>query len=424
VDVSTGRALRFAVLSAVVALAVTRPPVAATRDVPQTPSFRASADLIAVDVQVVERTGLPVRTLTKDDFRVSIDRRRRTVANAEFIAVSPTAEIPTATAVVPAVEPARAGTPEVPGRTFIIAVDLLTFDIGSSRAVATAARQFVEKLRPEDRVGLFPYPIGPRIDASTDRARVLAVLDQLVGQRQTAGGRYTITSADIVDWWAGEQARIQARECSSSPTGRGGAINQSCVSELTIEVNARTQEHEAQAMLSNQILRRLFESLAPAPGRKFVVLVSGGMPMSDRPGGRPDGGTAATDLGTIAARSNIGLYALYLDSSFLERFSASTRGANRAPVNVERDSTVSGNWLSQVSDAAGGALMKVLFGNGEVALDRVLRETSAYYLLGVQPEGTDRDGKPHAIEVTVAPRGLTVRSRRWVVMPAAAAATP
>ena len=93
-------------------------------------------------------------------------------------------------------------------------------------------------------------------------------------------------------------------------------------------------------------------------------------------------------------------------------------------MNVERDSTVSGTWLSQVSDAAGGALLRVLFGNGEVALDRVLRETSAYYLLGVQPEGTDRDGKPHAIEVTVAPRGLTVRSRRWVVMPASTPATP
>jgi hypothetical protein len=91
------------------------------------------------------------------------------------------------------------------------------------------------------------------------------------------------------------------------------------------------------------------------------------------------------------------------------------------PVNLERDSTVAGAWLSQVSDSAGGALLKVLAGNGESSFDRVLRETSAYYLLGVQPEATDRDGKPHPIEVTVNPRGLTVRSRRWVAMPAATA---
>lgn len=393
------------------------------RDVPtaersgQTPSFSSATDLIAVDVQVVERTGAPVPALTKDDFRVSIDRRRRTIVNAEFVSVTATE----GGAVSAPAEPRAAGVADaptsVPGRTFVIAVDLLTFDIGASRGVAAAARQFIERLRPDDRVGLFPFPTGPRLEASTDHGRVLAVLDQLVGQKLQAGGRYAISPADIVDWWAGDQARIQARECGSSSTGRGGTISPSCVSDLGVEMNARTQEFEAQAMLSNQILRRLFESIGPVPGRKFVVLVSGGMPMSDRPGGRPDGGTAAQDLGAIAARANVGLYSLFLDGSFLERFSASSRTGNRGATNGDRDSAVGGAWLSQLSDGAGGALFRILVGNGEASFDRVLRETSAYYLLGVQPEPADRDGKPHVIDVSVNQRGLTVRSRRWVVMP-------
>jgi hypothetical protein len=56
-------------------------------------------------------------------------------------------------------------------------------------------------------------------------------------------------------------------------------------------------------------------------------------------------------------------------------------------------------------------------GAGEMALDRVLRETSAYYLLGVEPGSTERDGKAHRLRVRVNQRGATVRSRQWVVLP-------
>jgi hypothetical protein len=40
-------------------------------------------------------------------------------------------------------------------------------------------------------------------------------------------------------------------------------------------------------------------------------------------------------------------------------------------------------------------------GTAEYAFDRVLRETSAYYILGVATEPKDRDGKVHFISVKV-----------------------
>lgn len=388
--------------------------------------FRGATDLILVDVQVVRGDGTPVGTLAIGDFRVSIDRRPRRVVSADFLGRNATGAQP---AGQPPPAPLPVGTPGVaeaaapPGRTFVIAVDLLTFDVGASRGVSQAARQFVEQLAPTDRVGLFPYPLGRRIEASTDHAATLASLDSLVGQRQgVANNRFYLSSADIVDWWAGDFQRIVARECGGGTPvggGRGGAapaLGGGCAADLGVEVAARTQEYEAQALLSTEMLRGLFESMRDTPGRKFVVLLSGGMPLSDRPGGRPDGADSARDLGVVAARSNVGLYSLYIDGSFLERFSASTRTQNRQPVNLERDSNVSSQWLGLLAAGAGGALMKVLVGSGETTLDRVLRETSAYYLLGVEPAAADRDGRPHAIDVTVNPRGLTVRSRKWVVM--------
>jgi len=75
-------------------------------------------------------------------------------------------------------------------------------------------------------------------------------------------------------------------------------------------------------------------------------------------------------------------------------------------------------FLDQFASAAGGQRLYVPVGGGDFALDRVLRESSGYYLLGVQPEEIDRDGKPRELKVKVNRRGATVRSRKWVLVPA------
>ncbi len=76
-----------------------------------------------------------------------------------------------------------------------------------------------------------------------------------------------------------------------------------------------------------------------------------------------------------------------------------------------------GSWLSEFSQSAGGRLIYVPSGTAEFAFDRVLRETSAYYLLGVEPAAADRDGQPRQLKVKVNRRGVNVRSRQWGVVP-------
>ena len=70
-----------------------------------------------------------------------------------------------------------------------------------------------------------------------------------------------------------------------------------------------------------------------------------------------------------------------------------------------------------MSGAAGGALFRVQAGTGENAFKRVIRENSAYFLLGVEPDPKDRDGSPHSIQVRVRTRGVTVRHRAVVTVP-------
>jgi hypothetical protein len=144
-------------------------------------------------------------------------------------------------------------------------------------------------------------------------------------------------------------------------------------------------------------------------------VLSGGMAVSDRPGGRIDIGTEATALGEQAAHANAVIYALQVDTGITQSFSARSRRV-RDPASLARERTLSGKLLDEFAGASGGALLPVTVGS-ETALSRVLRETSAYYLLGVEPAAADRDGKAHQLRVKVNLRGATVRSRLWVVLP-------
>jgi hypothetical protein len=83
-----------------------------------------------------------------------------------------------------------------------------------------------------------------------------------------------------------------------------------------------------------------------------------------------------------------------------------------------REQATTAGGLERLAGTAGGTLLRVEPGGEDRALQRILRETSAYYLLGVEPEDRDRDGRPHYITVKVKVRGADVRSRRTAVIPA------
>ena len=175
-----------------------------------------------------------------------------------------------------------------------------------------------------------------------------------------------------------------------------------------------TYEGQAQAGIS--ALRRLFVALLQDPKRKTVVLVSGGLLASDRPGGRPDVAGLIQQLSYEAAESNANLYVLHLDSSFLDAFSASNTG--KVPTSLMRESSAFEGGLDRLAAAAGGARVHVTPGGEDAALRRILRETSAYYVLSVEPSDEDRDGRLHYITVRTSVPGAEVRARRSVLIPA------
>jgi tetratricopeptide (TPR) repeat protein len=197
-----------------------------------------------------------------------------------------------------------------------------------------------------------------------------------------------------------------------------------CRQRLLMEISGAALYYEGQGNAGLGMLRSLLEQLSLTNGRKTLVLISAGMMASDVPGGRPNIGELGIRIGKEAARSNTSIYTLFLDTINVDRFQAQVRGADKNLESESRDSEVLGRWLEQFSGASGGALFRVQVGSGEQAFDRVLREISAYYMLGVEPAEEDRDGRAHEIKVKTNQKNLVMRGARWVVVPKRGAAAP
>ena len=376
------------------------------------PRIRVSVDVVAVDVQVIDSTGRPVPNLGPEKFSVTINGRRRRVVSAEQIGGQ------AATAAgegAPAPATLASAAPE---RVIMIAVDCISFETGAAHEVIQNVQQFLRRLEPDDYVGLSVYPNGAVVTPTTDHATVLRALTTVVGQRDGPGlNRFRLRPSEIIDanrdLYAGSGGTLDAvvrRECGTEP-------DPNCRYQLVAEVTNSALYYEGQATASLGMLRTIVTQMQRYPGRKTLLLVSGGMIASDSPGGRPDLGGLGMQVGREAAAANTAIYTLYIDSTLHDCFGAETRLADRTFNNQLRDRAVLARWLEQFTGAAGGALFSVQLGNAEAALARIHTELSSYYLLAVEPAEEDRDGRTHEVAVKVTQPNLTIRGRRWVMIP-------
>ena len=176
---------------------------AATTAGQQQPTFRAGADVIAVEVQVVDSKGAPIPALGPERFEVSVGGRRRRVLSAELIRYDPPAPTgaPTAPgATPPAPAPSSPAATGARGRTFMVAIDEASFRPSEMPGMAAAVRAFLAKLQKTDLVGLFAFPVGPEYQPTLDHDAVGRALDGVMGQRhELAGNRFLLMPSEIVD---------------------------------------------------------------------------------------------------------------------------------------------------------------------------------------------------------------------------------
>ncbi len=399
------------------------PDPAALRAAPQqaapSPVFRSGVELITVDVTVVDSSGNPIRTLRPDQFRVMVDGRPRRVVSADMVEYAPG----TAGEETPATPLGQKATfssndslvaAAAPGRLVFLAVDQGSFRPMAGRAVTDAANRFLDRLQPQDRVGLIVFPTpGPSLAPSTDRTAVRQALDRIVGlgealRSTTSVRRLSLAeSIDIDELDETSLAIVAARECR----GLTGPELQVCTDALRYEARDIAMLAQRQAAQSVSGLQGAIAAMARIPERKTIVLLSAGLPTSDR-AGKLNLHAEIAAIGRQAAAVNANIFVLHTDSAFLEAFSASERFTSSTLV---RDLSMLRGGLETMAGASGGSLFTIVAG-ADGAFNRVVKETAASYVLALEPMEGDRNGRPHAIRVTVDAPGAQVRSRREFVM--------
>lgn len=362
------------------------------------PRFRSGTDVTAVDVAVVDDDGRPIRDLTPADFIVRIGGTPRRVLSADWL--SSTAR--PGAAAEPAVEGFTSNADAGGGRLIVLAVDEAGLPFGSGRAVLAAASRFLTALPPGDRVAVAGIGQGGQgVGFTTDRARIARAVAQVTGRttlRPENRHHLSLREATGVEAMGdGAAADAIRRECEGL-TGRQREACEQEVLEDARELAVVMRQQSRQFVLG---LRQLLTGLSAIDAPKTLVLISNGF-IPDDPA------SDAFEIARAAAAARTTIYALQLDRTFVDI------SDTRPPVDPYGDRAERVEGLVTLAATTRGALF-VVSGDGTGVFRRLERELAGYYLIGVESDPRDRDGKPHVIDVQVTRRGVTVRARRHLI---------
>ena len=140
----------------------------------QQPTFRAGANLVAVDVRVLDKNGKPVTDLKESDFAVFEDNQAQPI---RYFSPSPLTAGTPGPAVRTVVRPATFQTTLEPrtSRTFIIVLGRGRLQY-PSKGVDGALHLVRDRLLPQDQIAVLAY--NRATDFTTDHEKVAAVLER------------------------------------------------------------------------------------------------------------------------------------------------------------------------------------------------------------------------------------------------------
>jgi len=362
--------------------------------------FSTRADIVLVDVAVLDNRGRPVTDLTAADFSVSVAGRPRPIQSAQFVVSNP------ATSIAAPATPRDAGsttnTLAGSGRLLLIVVDEANLRFGAGRAVVRSAEGLLSRLAPGDLVGVLKFPGGGGVEFTTNRTRVIESLGQVTGRNQPSLGLsvrvYLAEAADLERGGRGEWTDALLRECGQPS---GGPDYEVCVSAMETSASDVLQTESAKARDTMRRLEAVIKGLAAAQAPVNLVFISEGLFLGRDP-------ALLTGISAAAANARVTLNVV---RPAPELFGAAERGA---PPSLSLDDAHKLG-LEMLAGTLRGGFYQVS-GNGAAAFDRISMEWSGHYLLGIAPLDEDRTGRERRLRVEVNRKGLTVRGRPHFVV--------
>jgi VWFA-related protein len=446
------------------------PPAPAGRSVPPAPAGRSAAaaksaepaaaaaaaeptyfesvdvDVVNVEVFVADRHGDPAVGLQREDFAVLEDGRPVPITHFFSAGAAADDRLPQ-----PAPEPAagkgRAPVPAAAGGAtggagalaeqrldLAVLVDNSTLTPPARNRALSSLRDFLaSRLRPRDRVLVASYARELTVvqEPTSDRAAVAAALESISGE-SGAGVRRAAEMRQLLEEMARAKPPSSRGDRVQAPSDPAGELRLQAAS--SIRGLAQEREQEGRSALGS--LARFVDALSGLPGRKALLLVSGGLSLrrddsqlgilEAQLAGLSSKGPAGSALAPLPASpeadftpllrqvvehansSGVTLYTLLVadDASYrradsrgsLAR-SASTGGGHfdRQEPMVRLAAETGGSTALDPSEPAG-------------FLGLIQHDFSAYYSLGYA-SAHPHDGKVHRLEVSVRDPGLRLRHR-------------
>lgn len=320
----------------------------------QKPAERG-ADLLSLQFAVVAPDGTPAADLQAAEVKVRIGGRERAVRSLQLVSLSPSPASAAPAIALPPPFGTNASTEA--GRTLVLAVDEDSLKAGREAPLRQAAAALIAGLGPADRVALLSLPFGAlKVPLTTDHSRLQVALSQTVGQ-------------------------------AANETGSEMA----CRTRRTLEALSAFLENLGVRQEPMNVM--LVSAALAAPRRDAVTALAPGMcELSENLFNR-----VAIAAGAARAR----FYVIKPDD-VSERASSvqvqSSAGSDNPLAGLEHLTGVTEGKLLSLAGASGNAF------------DRVLRETSAYYLATIDTEKNDHSGRSQQLDVRVARKGVEVRS--------------
>lgn len=379
-------------------------PAAPTPQAPR-PTFETKAEIVLVDVNVVDRDARPVPTLSAADFELEVNGQPRPIQTVQFISTAPANTTPA----TPREAAYTSNESATTGRLLLFVVDEGSLRAGANRAILRTANSLFDRLAPGDLVGLARLPTGfGGVEFTADRKRITDALMKVTGAASLRAGMMHVNISEAWALESNDEGGFQqavSRECS----GMSGPDLEACRNQLEADARALLLEASSRARSTLASLEGLLKNLAPLKMPVNIVLMAEGMFVArDR--------SNLSQLSRLAAEARATIHVIRPSQQFFDI-------EERAPGGTLSrffDDGLMSEGLEQVAGVTRGS-MSTVNGDGKMAFDRLGRELSGYYLLGFEPTESDRTGRERRIKVDVKTRGLTVRARPTFVVPAAGA---
>jgi VWFA-related protein len=378
---------------------------------PAQPVFRTGINYVRVDVIVSDKSGANVVDLKQSDFEVLEDGKPQAVENFKFIKLDGGA-VPDADGPPRAIrndddEEREAARDDV--RLFAIFLDDYHVRKENSIRVRQPIEQFVQtQLGPSDMIGLM-YPLESVFNVRMTRNHNAVVS----GLEKFLGRKYDYTPLNDLErqytyYPAETQEQIRVR------------VSLSAIRGLIVHMGTLKEGRKSLIVVSEGFSNRLPPGITPI-GAAPTGINTGTAGIVDPVGLAGLGANqadfaAAIDMEQLlrdvydeANKNNVSLYTVDPRGLAVSEFDASdgsvAPGTDRLFLNSTMDTLrtlaveTDGRAIVNRNDLAGG-------------MKQIVRDVSAYYLIGYNSTQAPADGKFHEIKVRVKRPGVQVRSRK------------